>query len=81
MKQVEKESEVTSLVLVQQEKDSFTGLLPGLDVSDSKHVQHQGTLNGALRIIAHDFLVVHLDARGCDWVSVPVMLLLFVTFC
>mmetsp|Transcript_2443 Transcript_2443/g.3370 ORF Transcript_2443/g.3370 Transcript_2443/m.3370 type:complete len:264 (-) Transcript_2443:237-1028(-) len=78
VKHVQHEGEVASLVLVQQEEKSVGCQLPGLHVPDVQHLQHQGALNCALSVVTTDAPLVNLYALRCDWVLVPVMLLLFV---
>jgi hypothetical protein len=41
-------------------------------------MEHQGTLDRALRIVTQNFLVVDLNALRSYWVSIPVILLLLI---
>ena len=61
---------------MEKEKESFACGFPGVDVANAEHIEHECALNCALSVVAHDFLVVDLDALRGDWVSVPVVFLL-----
>lgn len=74
----EQEGKVSSLILVEQEKESLAGGFPGVDVANAEHIEHEGALDCAFGVVAHHLLVVHLNALRGDWVSVPVMFLLTV---
>lgn len=74
------ESEISSLVLVQQEKYALASDSPRTWASYSEHLQHHGALNCSLGIVAFHFLDVSIDALGSDWVRVPVMLSGLVSF-
>ena len=52
--------------------------MPRLGIANAKHLEHQGTLDSALRIVSFDLTLIDSNALGCDRVLIPVMLLLFI---
>jgi len=76
MENVKHDCEIPGTVLMQEEKQTTTCLLPGIDISNPELIQHDSPLNRPFGIISLHTLVVHTDASFCDRVQIPVVLVL-----